>query len=97
MVIKRWTEVEDTCFGPDKKNGFWQMFLLIHHYTKINRHTKRGIVIFTKRQNDVAVLTDKTKKGLLVKLRKFLRRAETVNTLPPNNVTRRAMKTGNGM
>lgn len=69
MISKRWIEVDDNCFGPDKKNNHWEIILLISQCTLIQR---KRLGNFVRKKRDAMSLEAKTKKLLLEKLEQFI-------------------------
>lgn len=78
MAVKRWIEVANECFGPDKKETGWQMFLIIKRCCSYISHKKSGPVEVVRRQGDVLVLTDKRKKGVVQQLQNFIGRKDVI-------------------
>ena len=76
--MRRWIEVADECFGPDKKKGFWQMFLVIKRCCSYIAKKKSGPVEVVRRQNDVFVLTDKSRKGVIQQLQNLINRKDVI-------------------
>jgi len=76
--MRRWIEVADECFGPDKKKGFWQMFLVIKRCCSYIAKKKSGPVEVIRRQNGVLKLTDKRKKGVVRQLQDFIDRKDVI-------------------
>lgn len=74
-VIKRWIEVDDSCFGPDKKNQHWEMFLFICRCTLIER---KRLGNFIRRKRGVISLVAKTKKAVREKLEQFIERKDVL-------------------
>lgn len=72
-IIKRWIEVDDNCFGPDKKNHHWEMFLIICRCTLIKR---KRLGDFVRRKRDVISLVAKTKKAVREKLEQFIQKKD---------------------
>ncbi len=52
-IVKKWTEVEDECLGPDKTNTHWVMYLFIHLCVEYSRKTKRGLQKFIRRHKTI--------------------------------------------
>lgn len=74
-VTKRWIEVDDECFGPDKRNQHWEMFLIIYRCTLIER---KRLGNFIRRKRDVISLVAKTKKAVREKLEQFIERKDVL-------------------
>ncbi len=74
-VIKRWIELENDCFGPDKQNNHWQIILLISRCVSIKR---KRLGDFVRRKRDSMLLQAKTKKTLLEKLEQFVERTDVL-------------------
>ena len=73
-IEKRWIEVEDSCFGPDKKNQHWEMWIVTKRCTEYSRKTKRGISRFVRRAKEVVSFSGKFKKDVLGKLEEYMSR-----------------------
>jgi hypothetical protein len=76
--MKKWVELENECFGPDKKGRSWQMFLLIKRCCSYISHKKTGNVEVVRRQGDVIALTGKRKKDVVQQLADFITRKDVV-------------------
>lgn len=76
--MKRWIEVIDECFGPDKEGHRWQMFLLIKRCCSYISHKKSGPVEVIRRQSDVLALTNRCKKGVVRQLQNFIDRKDVI-------------------
>ena len=74
MIVKKWIEVEDECFGPDKENGGWVMYLFIRLCRTIKRSNG---VEYTTRKKTLEVLQGNTKRSLLQKLEKYMDTKDT--------------------
>ena len=74
-VIGRWIEVDNDCFGPDKKNNHWEFILLINRCVSIER---KRLGNFIRRKRDSMTLQAKTKKMLLEKLEQFIERKDVL-------------------
>ena len=70
-IVRKWTEVEDECLGPDKTNGHWVMYLFIHLCTEYSRKTKNGLKKFTRRGKTIETIEGKYKKNVLLQLEKY--------------------------
>lgn len=71
-IIRKWAEVEDECFGPDKKNAHWEMFLFVHLCVEYSRKTKRGLIKFVRRNKTVKSIKGKFKKNVLSQVEEYL-------------------------
>lgn len=71
-IVRKWIEVEDECFGPDKKNAHWEMFLFVHSCVEYSRKTKRGLQKFIRRHKTVKSITGKLKKDVLSQVEEYL-------------------------
>ena len=74
-VTNRWIEVDNDCFGPDKKNHHWQIILLISRCVSIKR---KRLGNFIRRKRDAMTLEAKTKKMLLEKLEQFIEKRDVL-------------------
>lgn len=76
MVKKRWIEVDDQCFGPDRQeSGGWYLWLLICFCKRIAR--KDGTT-FDQRRRGVKVIEARTKKAALKNLEEFMEQSDVV-------------------
>lgn len=69
MITRRWAEVVDECFGPDKKSSLWILYTIIYFCKEI---TREDGVSYIQRKKDVKIFTGRTKKIVLKKLRDFI-------------------------
>lgn len=75
-IAKRWIEIENDCFGPEKQSSsYWYMWLLIRYCTQIVRDSG---VSYVRQKKDCIELKSKTKKGLIRKLNDFVNRKDAV-------------------
>lgn len=74
-ITNRWIEVDNNCFGPDKKNNHWQIILLISRCISIER---KRLGNFIRRKRDSMIFQAKTKKMLLEKLEQFIERKDVL-------------------
>ncbi len=76
--MKRWIELQDECFGPDKKNHLWQMFLIVKRCCSYISHKKSGPIEVVRRQTDVLELTGKRKKDVIQQLQDFINKKDVI-------------------
>ena len=75
-IAKRWIEIENDCFGPEKHlSNYWYMWLLITYCTLIVRDSG---VSYVRQKKDCVELKSKTKKGLIRRLSNFVNRKDAV-------------------
>jgi len=74
--MKRWIELENECFGPDKNKEGWQIALIIWRCCSYIAKKKSGPVEVKRRQKDVIVLTGKRKKDVRQQLMDFVARKD---------------------
>ncbi len=72
-IIRKYTEVDDGCLGPEKKNNHWEMFLFISLCVEYSRKTKIGLKKYTRKVKTVKQLTGITKKDVLKKLDDYIK------------------------
>lgn len=73
-ITKKWVEVDDECFGPDRKNRHWEMYLFICLCALIQRRNGQD---FVRRRKTIKPITGKTKKSVLAQLEKFMGQKDT--------------------
>ena len=71
-IVRKWTEVEDECLGPDKTNAHWEMYLFIHLCVEYSRKTKHGLINFIRRGKTIKLGTGKFKKDILSQVEEYL-------------------------
>lgn len=71
-IVRKWTEVEDECLGPDKTNKHWVMYLFIHLCVEYSRKTKRGLQKFVRRHKTIKSIEGKFKKDVLSQAEGYL-------------------------
>lgn len=75
-ISRRWIELEDECFGPDRKGNYWEMFLIIYHCSSYIAHKKTGAITVTRRKKAVISLVAQLKRDVLQKLNTFVNRKD---------------------
>jgi len=76
--MKKWIEVADECFGPDKKGRGWQMFLVIKRCCSYIAKKKSGLTKIVQRKDDCILLSGKRKKDVLQQLQNFIGRKDVM-------------------
>ena len=70
MIEKGWIELENDCFGPDKKTSrLWVMYLFIRLCRTIKRCNG---VAYTTRKRTVISLQGSTKKSVIQQLKEYV-------------------------
>ena len=77
-IVRKWTEVEDECLGPDKANAHWVMYLFIHLCVEYSRKTKRGLIKYIRRGKTIKLVEGKLKRNVLVKAEEYLAQSDVV-------------------
>ncbi len=75
-IKKKWTEVDNECFGPNKENNKWQMLLVVVHCATYSRRTKTGPKEYTRRKKTVIPFFGKLKKDVRAQLEKYMARKD---------------------
>ena len=77
-IVRKWTEVDDECLGPDKTNMHWVMYLFIHLCTEYSRKTKHGLQRFIRRHKTLKSIHGKFKKDVVSELRKYCAQSDVI-------------------
>ena len=75
-IIRKWEEVDDECFGPDKRNSRWEMFIIVCMCVEYNRKTKHGLKKYIRRKKTVKSFESRFKKDVLSKLEEYFARSK---------------------
>ncbi len=78
MAVKRWIELENEYFGPDKRETGWEIFLVIKRCCSYIAKKKSGPAKVVRRQRDVLALTGKSKRDVIQQLEKFISRKDVI-------------------
>lgn len=70
-IVRKWTEVEDECLGPDKMNRHWEMYLFVRLCIEYTRKTKHGLQRFIRRNKTIKSISGKFKKEILSQLEEY--------------------------
>lgn len=70
-IVRKWEEVDDECFGPDKRNSHWEMFIFVCRCVEYSRKTRHGLKKFIRRNKTVKLFNGRFKKNVLAKVEKY--------------------------
>ena len=74
--MNRWIELQNECFGPNKKDGHWQIFFVIKRCCSYIAKKKSGPTEIIRRKSDVIALTGRRKKDVIHQLSDFVERKD---------------------